>query len=311
MRRLTLEGLELVDAIDRKGSFSAAAEVLHKVPSTISYTVAKLEQDLGVSLFRRSGPRIEITEAGRELLREGRLLLQAASELEVRVKRVASGWESELKIAVDSVIDIETLAPAMADFAREAPGTTLRLAHEALTGAWEALLDLRADLVIAAGPGPAGGGYLARPVAEVGFWYCVAPQHPLAKARRPLTEAQRRAHRAVVVADSARRLPLRSTGLLTGQATVVVPHMRAKFRLQLEGLGVGYLPEPYARRAVEAGLLVHKPTEDPRPPETLHLAWRVGDEGKALAWWTERLGAPGAVQALIDNTARAYAAHRG
>lgn len=311
MRRLTLEGLELVDAIDRKGSFSAAAEVLHKVPSTISYTVAKLEQDLGVELFRRSGPRIEITEAGRELLREGRLLLQAASELEVRVKRVASGWESELRIAVDSVIDIETLAPAAADFTRAAPGTTLRLAQETLTGTWEALLDLRADLVVAAGHGPPGGGYHARPVAEIGFWYCVAPQHPLAKARRPLTEAQRRAHRAVVVADSARHLPLRSTGLLSGQATVVVPHMRAKFRLQAEGLGVGYLPESCARRGVEAGLLVPKQTLDPRTPEPLFLAWRVGEEGKALAWWVDRLGAEGAVPALLENTARSYAPRRG
>lgn len=88
MGKLTLEGLEIVDAIDRRGSFSAAAEVLHKVPSTISYTVAKLEDDLKVALFRRNGPRIEITEAGRELLREGRLLLQAASDLRQSVPRV-------------------------------------------------------------------------------------------------------------------------------------------------------------------------------------------------------------------------------
>lgn len=88
MGKLTLEGLEIVDAIDRRGSFSAAAAVLHKVPSTISYTVAKLEDDLKVALFRRNGPRIEITEAGRELLREGRLLLQAASDLRQSVPRV-------------------------------------------------------------------------------------------------------------------------------------------------------------------------------------------------------------------------------
>jgi hypothetical protein len=69
MGKLTLEALEIVDAIDRGGSFTAAGEALHKVPSTISYTVSKIEDDLQVALFRRNGPRIEITEAGRELSR--------------------------------------------------------------------------------------------------------------------------------------------------------------------------------------------------------------------------------------------------
>ena len=135
MAKLTLEGLEVVDAIDRRGSFSAAAELLNKVPSTISYLVAKLEDDLKVSLFRRNGPRIEITEAGSELLREGRLLLQAASDLECRVQRVASGWESRFQIAVDTLIPTETLAPLIADFHKVADATTLWIGEEALTGA--------------------------------------------------------------------------------------------------------------------------------------------------------------------------------
>src|SRR5439155_88317 len=113
--KFTLEGLELIDAIDRRGSFSAAGEVLHRVPSTISYMVSKLEDDLGVSLFRRNGPRIEITEAGKELLREGRLLLQAASDLESRVQRVASGWESKFQLGIDSLLSTASLAPLVGD----------------------------------------------------------------------------------------------------------------------------------------------------------------------------------------------------
>src|SRR5436309_1034990 len=152
MAKLTLEGLELIDAIDRKGSFSAAGEVLHKVPSTISYMVSKLEEDLDVTLFRRNGPRIEITEAGTELLREGRLLLQAASDLECRVKRVASGWESNFQLGIDSLLSTESLAPLIGEFHKAADTTALRLVKETLTGTWESLLDVRSDLVIAAGP---------------------------------------------------------------------------------------------------------------------------------------------------------------
>jgi hypothetical protein len=47
MLKLSLDAIEIIDAIDRGGSFAAAAEALHKVPSTISYTVAKLEEQLG------------------------------------------------------------------------------------------------------------------------------------------------------------------------------------------------------------------------------------------------------------------------
>ncbi len=307
MGKLTLESLELIDAIDRRGSFSAAGEELHKVPSTISYTVAKIEEDLKVSLFRRNGPRIEITEAGRELLREGRLLLQAAADLECRVQRVASGWESSLQLALDGLIPTETLAPAIAAFHEAADATRLRVVEEAITGTWESLLDVRSDLALAVGPGPAGGGYLAREVAQVEFRFCVAPFHPLARAAEPLSEAQVRAHRAVAVADSARRLPVRSAGLLSGQRTITVPNLRAKLRLQAEGVGVGYLPAMCVEGLLDAGVLVRKRVEREREPEKLSVAWRVGAQGKALAWWIERLTDPSALEGLLESARRLYA----
>ena len=92
--KLTLESIEVLDAIARKGSFAAAAESLFRVPSAITYTVRKLEEDLGVSLFNRTGHRATLTDAGAELLQEGRHLLQAANELEARVNLIETGIES-------------------------------------------------------------------------------------------------------------------------------------------------------------------------------------------------------------------------
>ena len=111
--KLSLESLEVLDAIARKGSFAAAAESLFRVPSAITYTVRKLEDDLGVALFNRSGHRAELTEAGAELLREGRHLLNAATELESRVKRVASGIETELTIAISDIFNLAALYPVL------------------------------------------------------------------------------------------------------------------------------------------------------------------------------------------------------
>ena len=165
MLRLSLDALQAVDAIDRRGSFSAAARELFRVPSTVSYTIAKLEEDLGVALFDRHGPRVALTAAGRELLREGRHLLKAAEDLENRVRRVATGWETEFSIGMDSLFPAICLQTHIADFCGIADQTRLRIAHDTLSGTWEALLDNRVDLIVgAAGDGPSGGGYAAEPM---------------------------------------------------------------------------------------------------------------------------------------------------
>lgn len=300
MFRLSLDALEILDAIDRRGSFAAAGKQLHKVPSTISYTVARLEEDLGVQLFERMGPRVALTPAGHELLKEGRYLLRAAHDLEQRVRRVASGWETEFTLGMDSMLSPVGLQDDIRAFYETTTHTHLGLALDTMSGTWEALLDGRVNLLVgAAGDGPSGGGYIAEPMGEIAFVFAVAPSHPLAQIGRPLTKADMQEHRAVAAADSARKLPTRTVGLLFGQNALTVPDMRTKFAYQLAGLGFGFLPEPYARAAIEAGRLIECAVEEPRLPETFYLAWRSGESGAALDWWRNRLRGPGRLLDLL------------
>lgn len=307
-RRITLDGLELLDAIERAGSFSGAAALLDKASSTISYAVGKLEGDLALALFARNGPNIQLTPAGQELLSEGRLLLQAADELESRVRRIARGWESELRIAVDSLIPSFMLGSLLQRFCEVAAETRVKLMSEALTGTWEALLDGRADLIVAAGAGPAGGGYQAVQLAELDFVFCVAPTHPLASVEGCISSAALRQQRIVVISDTARRLPTRTVGLLRGQQVLAVPDMRSKYALQVAGLGVGFLPQLFVQSALERGLLLQKPVEEPKPPEQLYLAWRIGEKGQALQWWAEALKQPGVIASYLARASQAWLA---
>jgi len=179
--RLTLEALNMLDTIVRRGSFAGAAEELHRVPSAITYAVQKLEQELEVTLFDRQGHRARLTQVGEELVREGRQLLQAANDLERRVKRVATGWEAELRIAVIDLIPWPRFYPLLAAFYEEEQGTRVRIATEVYGGCWDALVTGRADLAIGApDEGPSGGGYATHPLAAVEFVFAVAPTHPLA-----------------------------------------------------------------------------------------------------------------------------------
>ncbi|BCM24304.1 LysR substrate-binding domain-containing protein [Methyloradius palustris] len=294
MFKISLDGLLILDAIDRLGSFASAGNELHKVPSTISYSVAKLEQDLGVQLYERSGPKVELTIAGMELLSEGRYLLKAAVDLENRVRRVASGWETELTICMDSIFPLRSLTGDIQEFYKIADKTRLRIIKESLSGTWEALLDGRADILIgAAGEGPSGGGYNSAVIGFMEFVFAVSPGHPLAKIDKLLGKEDLHPYKAITVSDSVRKMAPRTIGLLFGQDTLAVPDMHTKLDYQIAGLGFGFLPKPFAIQALNQGLLVEKQVKEPRQPEAISLVWRTSESGQAAKWWIKQMKHPG------------------
>jgi DNA-binding transcriptional LysR family regulator len=290
---LSLEALGVLDAIDRRGSFAAAAEELGRVPSAITYTIRTLEDTLDVLLFDRRGHRAQLTPAGRTLLEDGRRLLAAAADTEARVRRVATGWETELRVAVDVLIPWSRILPLVGAFyadcaTRQAAHTQLKLSREVLGGSWDALAEGRADLVIGApGDPPPGGGYRLRAMAEMTMLFVVAPAHPLADATAPLSEVDIARHRGVVAADTSRRLPPRSMGILTGQDTLTVPDLEAKLAAQVAGLGCGFLPASVAAFDIAAGRLVIKAIDTPARPTRVNAAWKTVPPGNALAWWID------------------------
>jgi DNA-binding transcriptional LysR family regulator len=298
--RLTLDALAVIDAIERNGSFAAAADELHRVPSAVTYAVQKLEEDLGVELFDRSGHRAQLTAAGAELLREGRHLLRAAGELQERVRRVATGYEVELRIAVGDLIPLERLFPLFSDFYRESTGTCLRILAEVYGGLWDALVNDRADLAIGApGEGPAGGGFSTRPMGIVKWVFMAAPSHPLASAAEPLKPEEIQRYRSVAAADSSRTLAPRTSGLLSGQDLLALPSMADKIAAQRAGLGVGFVPEHFARAERASGALIEKTVLEPKSDGQLFLAWRTGFKGRALAWLLKRLEDRNYLESLI------------
>lgn len=304
MFKISLEALNLLDAIDRHGSFAGAAKELFRVPSAVSYTVQKLEENLDVKLFVRNGPKISLTRAGAELLKEGRVLMQAAAELENRVQRVASGWETELRIGVNTMFSSLCLKDDLQAFHQETSQTGIRISEEVLSGTWESLQDGRTDIFIGVTIDniSLSGEYHTHLIGQMPFSFVVSPSHPLAQMDRPLTQADLLAHHAIVVSDSARRLPARTVGVLSGQSSITVPNLLSKFEYQMAGLGFGFLPAPYVEEAVRQRLLVEKEVSIPKPIETLYVAWRNESPGKALAWWQKRLARPDLFERMVAFT---------
>lgn len=307
---LTPEALEMVDAIARTGSFAAAARELGKVPSALTYNVKQLELALDALLFDRRG-QAQLTDAGHELLREGRRLLQQMQTVAHRVQRVATGWEPTLSIALDGIVAPTALFDLMESFyalevAGGAPPTRLKLRNEVLSGTWEALLGGTVDLAIGVQPPAAAVEDIQTAVlGSVRMVLVVAAHHPLAKERGPIRSEVLFAHRIVAIADTAQHLEPHTFGIQAGQDVLSVPSLAAKLEAQLRGLGCGRLPEPLVRPYLASGRLVMVPTEMPSESSQLHYAWRRSAmHGRALAWWLQQLESPRTRQALLDQHAQ-------
>lgn len=183
MFRLSLDALLVLDAIARRGSFAAAAEEVHRTTSTLSYTVQKLERDLGVHLFDRSGHRAELTEHGRLLLAEGRELLDQALALERRMRTLGRGWEPTLRLCVNELVGLAPLYALVRAFQDEGHPTRLRIDTGVLGGPWEALLAQRADLAICEVPA-APPTEIAHTEDEIGALNRITPASTLAVLSR-------------------------------------------------------------------------------------------------------------------------------
>ena len=330
---LTPEALTMMDVIARTGSFAAAARELGKVPSSLTYSVRQLEEALDVLLFDRRSRQARLTAAGEELLGEGRRLLEEIDAVANRVKRVATGWESQLTVAVDGVISRTTILELCEAFyalergAASDPsetgeerghGTRLRLRTEVMAGTWEALVTGQADLAIGVGVGrESTPGVQTREIGTMEFVFAVAPHHPLAAATAPITDTELLRHRAVAVADSAQRLAPYTVNLLPGQDVLTVSSMQIKLEVQLRCLACGFVPEPMAREHIAAGRLVVKDVQRVAQMAPLAYAWRLpgGPSGSpsrkaalglGLRWWLEQLESPATRKALLERHGSPY-----
>jgi len=300
-QRISLESLRLLDAIDRQGSFSNAAQELCVVTSSITHAIRNLEENLGLTLFDRSGQRARFTTKGRTLLESGRHLLARADAFDDEVQSIATGWEPRLTITVDQVVPIQPLMQQVKDFLEVAPQTSLNIRREAAAGSWEALASGRADLIVGAPVAVHfGEGFESALMFETSYVLAVSVKHPLALHQGPVPHEQLAIHRAILVGDTSRAMPLLPYGLQDNRLRLSVPDPAAKLEAILMGLGCGFLTSHVATPLVRKGLIALLDVETPRPPSQSSLAWRAGENGRALMWWIKRLTSKSFIDTLLN-----------
>jgi DNA-binding transcriptional LysR family regulator len=286
---ITIDALRALDAIERKGSFAAAAASLYRVPSALTYTIKKLEDDMGTALFDRSKQRAQLTPAGRLVLEHGRDILLATNRLVDSVQQLESGWENEIRLSRDTTIPQRPLFNLIEQFNQLEHSVDITLDVEAVGGGWDALHSRRADIVIGASGELPRGLFKTHKVGEIEFVFAVAPHHPLAFVDEVLEAEWLTHYPALVVADTSQLLPIRDNGIFKSKQMIRLNTMEAKIAAQIQGLGIGFLPRHMVQYYLDTGQLIEKPCSIPRPNQSLYIAWHKDHQGRAFDWFVEHL----------------------
>lgn len=285
----TLDQLRIFLAVEEEGSFGGAAKRMGRAISAISYGIAQMEAQLGVTLFAREGSRKpSLTDAGQGLLAEARAVTDRVDALLAKTRSLHSGLESDVSLVVDVMVPGEVTARVLREFRTMFPTVALRLHVEALGAVAACLLEEEAELAVA-GPVVADHPQLDRQaIGEVELIPVAAPGHPLAQAGTQPGESRK--HLQLVLSDRSPLTKGREFSVLSLESWRLAD-LGAKHALLKEGIGWGNMPRHAVEDDLASGILVELDLpEKPGDGYVISALWRRDTKpGPATRWLIDAL----------------------
>jgi DNA-binding transcriptional LysR family regulator len=235
---VTLDQWRVFQAIVEHGGYAPAAAYLHRSQSAVSYSMSRLQEQLGVTLLKLEGRKAILTESGHALLQRSKQLLSNATEIENFAQHLAGGRESEIKLVVDAAFPNDLLMSALAAFAKQSQGTQVQLSEIVLSGASDALLNDDPDLIIGIN---LSSHVMSDPLIEIEFHAAAHPDHPLHSLDRLITAEDLEHYMHVVIKDSGQQHVM-DVGWLSTQQRWTVSSIDSALSALQHGLGYGWLP---------------------------------------------------------------------
>jgi len=289
---ITLDQLSVFLAIVETGSFSGAAKQLSRAQSAISYAIANLERLLELDLFDRTGRKPVLTDAGRALLDDARMVDARVDRLLARARQLREGVEARLALAVDPFFPVPTLLELLAAFRREYPSVPLHLRTEALGAVAQLVAEGGVHLGISEPLPEFPPGLERTPLWPIQLVTVCAADHPLARLDAPIRLAEARGHTQLVLTD---RSPL-TRGLdlsVAGDNNWRLADLPTKQACLLAGFGWGNMPLHMVDEELSAGRLVRiriaEWGADSYPVEMILLHRAASPPGPAGRWLIQAL----------------------
>ncbi len=288
---LSFDQLRVLVAIADTGSFSAAGRKLGRVQSAISQAIATLEAVHGVVLFDRSGHRPQLTEVGRVLVDQARLVLASAARFEAVAAGTREGLEAELALAIDPLVPTAPFIDSLLALSESFPNLPVSFSTEGLGGSLRRLRSGSVALAICLLLPDVPEDIIAYKLLRVAMQPVVAPGHPLASLGRPATRGDLEPHVQLVLSDPVDPAGA-AYGLLSARLWRFVDLGR-RLDFLLAGFGWCRMPEHLTAAPMsEAKLVALRIADDPAPGEGLviYAAHRRDRAlGPAGRWLLDRL----------------------
>ena len=255
--RVSLEQWLTFKTVIDSGSYAMAAEALNKSQSSISYAIGRLNEQLPQPVLVLEGRKAVMTNAGQVLYRHAEHLLNQASQAEAVASSLALGFESEVAIAVDVLVEVGSLVCAFEEFSQEFPHTRIRVLETSLSGTTEALVQKTADLLVGTKMPP---GFRGAPLLQVKMIPVAAPSHPLVKNRESVSEVELRNMRQVVLRDTGTHRE-QDAGWLQAEQRWTVSHFSTSIKLLKSGLVFAFIPQNWIEDELAKGSLQRIPVD--------------------------------------------------
>lgn len=247
-----------LNAVIEAGSFARAAELLHRSQSSVSYQVARLQEQLNIQVLKIVGRKAELTEHGQVIYRRSQQLLREADRLEQLAQTLEKGWEANINFVVDTAFPTQLLMDVLKIFEPLSKGTKVQLKEVVLSGAEEALLNGSADLVIGSRTPP---GFLGEYLTSIEFVAVAHPDHALHRLGRELTTSDLEKELQVITQDSGYANKM-DVGWLEAEHQWSVSQLETAVSIISNGLGFGWLPRHDINKHLEQKTLKPLPLRE-------------------------------------------------
>ncbi len=144
--------LSIVQEVDKQGSLTAAAEVLHLTQSALSHSIRKLEAQLGTEIWQREGRSLRLTQAGQYLLAVANRVLPQLDLAEERLRQFAQGERGSLRIGMECHPCYQWLLKVASPYLASWPDVDVDVKQKFQFGGIGALFGYEIDLLVTPDP---------------------------------------------------------------------------------------------------------------------------------------------------------------
>lgn len=280
---LDLEALQTFLLVIEEGSFTAAAAILYKTPSAISYRIKALEESLGIQLLERTTHSITPTMAGKRLASKAQSLLELHRCFYDELDVIKTGIEPSFTLVFNNLLyDDTAAAELLAHLGNKFGSAAFKVQKSVFTGVWDYLIHEGGSFAIGTPSYHSiDENFITTPLGLIEWVLVCSPNHPIMRKHDGVTGDSIKQYPVVNVQDTSVHSDGRPAWRLEGQEEIIVPNLATKIWCHAAGLGIGFLPKPIAETWISEGKLCELTVEGvKRQPSPMSYARRKSDNGR-------------------------------